>query len=226
MLISKAKGKGCKLFLSSTMLFRKEIQYIKDRINNYNEATNYMYHVGQYLPDWHPWESYKHFFVNEKRSNGCRELFAIELPWIIKTFGQVESIIVHKSKMTNLDIVYCDNYMVTIVHQTGHKGTIMLDIVSRKATRRLEIIGEEIYLMWEGTPQSLKEYDFKEKIDQPIETYSYIDKNHNYSENIIENAYVDEIREFLEILQGKEKISYTFEEDKIILGIIDQIEEQ
>ena len=35
--------------------------------------------LGQYLPDWHPWESYKSFFVSNKKTNGCRELFAIEL---------------------------------------------------------------------------------------------------------------------------------------------------
>lgn len=76
-----------RLFLSSTLLYRKDIQYIKDRVGE--ERVNYVYHVGQYLPDWHPWESYKDFFVGDKRTNGCREIMAIDLPWIESAFGKI-----------------------------------------------------------------------------------------------------------------------------------------
>ena len=84
-----AKKNGCVLFLSSTFFYREEIRYIRSQIDE-NRKWNYVYHIGQYLPDWHPWENYKEFFIGNKRTNGCRDIMAIELPWITKTFGEIE----------------------------------------------------------------------------------------------------------------------------------------
>ena len=42
------------LFLSSTFLYRDEIQYIENQVKHSSGRLNYIYHVGQYLPDWHP----------------------------------------------------------------------------------------------------------------------------------------------------------------------------
>lgn len=223
-LIEKARERGCILFLSSTMLYRKEIQYINNKVKDHQKPINYIYHVGQYLPDWHPWEHFKDFFVSNKRTNGCRELFAIELPWIINTFGDITSMTVQKGKMSKLDIDYNDNYIVTLVHETGHKGVLVLDVVSRNPVRRIEIIGEEIHVVWEGTPQTLTEYDIHEKEVNRVTTYEEIDKNDNYSANIIENAYADEIKHFIDVLQKGVPLIYTFEQDKEILKIIDAIE--
>lgn len=55
-----AKENGCKLFLSSTFLYREEINYIRSRIDE-NTKWNYVYHVGQYLPDCIPGKISKTF---------------------------------------------------------------------------------------------------------------------------------------------------------------------
>lgn len=57
-----ARQNNCKLFLSSTFLYREEISYIRNKITE-DKKWNYIYHVGQYLPDWHPWENYKDFLL-------------------------------------------------------------------------------------------------------------------------------------------------------------------
>ena len=80
-LIAKAAQKGLPLFLSSTMLYRAETQYIKRRVAAFAKPVNYIYHIGQYLPDWHPWENYKNFFVGDRRTGGVREIFGIDLPF-------------------------------------------------------------------------------------------------------------------------------------------------
>ena len=63
-LFETAEINNLELFVSSTPMYRKEIEYIKENVNNWRkkEKCRYMYHVGQYLPDWHTWESYKDFF--------------------------------------------------------------------------------------------------------------------------------------------------------------------
>lgn len=45
-LIAKAAQKGLPLFLSSTMLYRAETQYIKRRVAAFAKPVNYIYHIG------------------------------------------------------------------------------------------------------------------------------------------------------------------------------------
>lgn len=219
-----AKKNGLVLFLSSTFLYRDEIKEIKRLTMQLKGMVNYTYHIGQYLPDWHPWENYKDYFVGSERSNGCREIFAIELPWLVDVFGDIVKIDVVKSKMSNLDIEYNDNYLVIIQHETGHKGTMAVDVVSRKAVRNLEIFSEELYVHWDGCPTGLFLYDFEKKSDENIQLYIEIDQLTNYSSFIVENAYLNEIISFMDaVLEGKTPL-YSFEKDKRILEIIDRIE--
>ena len=219
-----ARRNNLVLFLSSTFLYRKEIEYIDHIIQNKTEPLRYQYHVGQYLPDWHPWEDYKTFFVANVRTNACREIFAIELPWICRVFGEIESISVEKSKITNLEIDYPDNYSIYIKHTTGYQGTLQVDIVSRIAERKLRIMGENTYITWNGKPDSLCIMDIENKKLQPIELYTSIDKIEGYSDNIIEDAYYSEVENFFKVIENGEEPKYSFEEDLKILNLIDTIE--
>lgn len=222
--IALAKQKNLVLFMSSTFLFREEIKKIKTLVNGANCKLNYSYHIGQYLPDWHPWESYKDFFVGDKRTNGCREIFAIELPWLIDTFGEIEKVDVVKSKMSSLSIDYNDNYLVLVQHKSGHKGTLNVDVVSRKAVRNFEVFGEQLYLNWNGSPTGLYVYDYETKTDVNIQLYKEIDQLDNYSSFVVENAYSSEIICFFKAVTEGEIPVYNFEKDKYILEIIDRIE--
>ncbi len=223
--IKLANDNGKTLFISSTFLYREEIQYIRNKVEDYNGMLNYSYHVGQYLPDWHPWESINNYFVSDKRTNGCRELFAIELPWIVKTFGKIKRVEVISKKSTNLPINYNDNYLVLIEHENGNSGMLAVDVVSRKAVRRLEVYGENVYLTWDGTPTTLKEYDYVQKQEKEIQLYTDVNKQEGYAAFVIENAYENELRTFLDVVNGEGVARHTFEEDIEIIEIIDKIEE-
>jgi predicted dehydrogenase len=222
--ITLARNKKLVLFLSSTFLYRDEIKHIKILTQQAKCMLNYTYHVGQYLPDWHPWEDYKNFFVRDKRTNGCRELFAIELPWLSVVFGEIIKVDVLKSKMSSLSIDYNDNYMVLIQHATGYKGILAVDIVSRKAVRNLEVFGERLYLTWDGSPNGLFVYDYDKKQNDNIQLYQDVDQLDNYSNLIVENAYLNEIISFFEAINTGKLPVYNFEKDKTILNIIDEIE--
>lgn len=219
-----SKQKGLTLFMSSTFLYREEIKKIRALVQQTDSTLNYTYHIGQYLPDWHPWENYKDFFVGNKRSNGCREIFAIELPWLVDVFGDIIKVDVIKSKISNLNIDYNDNYLLLIQHKNGHKGTLAVDVVSRKAVRNLEVYGEQLYLYWNGSPTGLYVYDFEAKKDVNIQLYEVIDQLNNYSSFVVENAYLNEIISFFQAVAEEKVPAYSFEKDKDILKIIDRIE--
>lgn len=222
MLLAKEKGKV--LFLSSTALYRKEMNYINNKVKSYNKKLAYNYHVGQYLPDWHPWENYKKSFFSEKRTNGCREILAIELPWILKAFGKVVDISVVSACMSDLEIEFDDYFNIQILHENGCIGTIIVDVVCREAVRKLEVFGESLYLEWRGTPDTLMEKNLETKLINSIDLYEEIDQMEGYSSTIIENQYLDELKVFFNVLENGEPIEYGFAEDWYTLEVIDNIE--
>lgn len=220
--IELAKNKKLVLFLSSTFLYREEIKSIRKRIVN-NRKWNYIYHIGQYLPDWHPWENYKDFFLGDKRTNGCREILAIELPWLVKTFGMLKNIQVMSGKMTDLKIDYNDNFLIQIEHDNGTKGSLIVDVVSPMAVRKMEIYSEGNYISWGGTPESLEEYNPKSKQLERILLSEETEHIEGYKAFIVENAYKNEIKEFFEVVLLGKKPIYGFEEDKDIIRLIDEL---
>lgn len=221
-----AHEKGVELFLSSTFLYREEIKYIREQLSILTtQKLNYIYHVGQYLPDWHPWENYKDFFVGKKETNACREIMAIDMPWLVNVFGKIKNIQVMKHKTTALDIDYPDTYFMLIEHENGNKGSFQVDVVSRKAVRNLEIYNEDVYFQWDGSPEGLSVYDVKEKKSKKISLYHEIEQRKEYSSFVIENAYFSEIQSFFDVMKKKKQTIYSFEDDLEILNWIDRIEE-
>lgn len=219
-----AKENDKLLFLSSTFLYREEIKKINSIIKNTEGKLNYTYHVGQYLPDWHPWENYNNFFVGDKRTNGCREIFAIELPWLVEVFGKIVNVNVVKSKISSLNIEYNDNYLLIVEHESGNKGSLAVDVISRKAVRNLEVFGENLFLSWDGSPNGLIKYNYKTKQEEKITLYESPEQLETYSSFIVENAYYDEITTFFESINGYAEPLYCFEKDLEIIKIIDNIE--
>ena len=224
-LMSMAKESGTVLFLSSTMLYRGEINFIMDSVKKFDGPVSYIYHIGQYLPDWHPWENYKNFFVGDKRTGGVREIFGIDLPWLLDTFGPVKSLHVEKDKISQLEVDYPDSYFVTLRHENGVKGMLAVDVVSPKAVRNFECFGEGLHLFWEGNPKSLYTFDHDKGEKLPVNTYESFEHDSRYSDNIVENAYVDELQNFLGVLAGREEARYSFEKDLETIRLIEAIEE-
>lgn len=222
--ISLAKSQNVILFLSSTFLYREEIHHITNKIKSTNPGF-YRYHVGQYLPDWHPWESYKSFFVANKKTNACRELFAIELPWLQNAFGAiVDCKVVHK-KLSDLDIPYDDTYMVLAEHESGTIGMLQIDVVSRKAIRDFEFSNENTLIAWDGSPQGLRQMNMKTKTVEIVDLYSgNAMHKEGYANFVVENAYYNELIAFIEAVQNGENNHYGFKEDLQTLNLIDQIE--
>lgn len=222
--IALAKEKNVNLFISSTPIYREEMRFVTQQILKCGENVCYTYHVGQYLPDWHPWENCKNFFVGEKRTNGCREIFAIELPWMIKAFGEIDRCHVVKKKLLDIGLDFCDCYIVHVCHKNGNVGTLIVDVVARKPIRELRIIGANTFISWNGTTDSLVIRDNDSGDCVSINLYDDVERNEMYNATIVENGYINEIGQFFEECIGKVSPVYTFEDDKRVIEIIDNIE--
>ena len=220
--IAKAAAKGLPLFLSSTMLYRRETQYIKAQVQQFGKPVHYIYHIGQYLPEWHPWENYKNFFVGNARTGGVREILGIDLPWLLDAFGPVESLTVQVDSISDLGLPYPDCATLLLRHVSGAQGVLAADVVSPKAVRNFECFGDGLHLFWEGNPKAL--YRFADGEKQFVDTYGDFTHDPRYSDNIVENAYVDELANFFAVLQGRETPRWSFEKDRAVIALMDQVQ--
>lgn len=210
-------------FLSSTPMYRAEMELIH-AVTRHESSITYNYHVGQYLPDWHPWESYAGFFAGDKRTNGCREIFAIELPWMMQAFGEIIDVQVSRKHSTDLTIQYDDTYIVILTHARGNTGVFCVDVCCRKPVRHLELYNQNLYITWDGTPDSLYSFDIETNIMRNIEISERVEPDPCYAPFVNEDAYFKEVLAFLACIDGQDVPMYTLEKDKKTLEMIDRIE--
>ena len=84
------------------MLYRGETQYIKRRVQEFSKPVNYIYHIGQYLPIGTHGKTTKTFLWAISRTGGVREIFGIDLPWLLDTVRPGEACVCGKDKLSAL----------------------------------------------------------------------------------------------------------------------------
>jgi predicted dehydrogenase len=211
-------------FLSSTPLYDREVREISRFVSNAGKIA-YRFHVGQYLPDWHPWERYSDFFIGAKRTNGCREIMAIEFPWLLKAFGPLVDVSVDKLSLSGLKIDYPDTIVMTLRHQHGTTGQFIVDVVSRVAKHELEIFGEDISLNWNGRPNSIVLWKGDGAGERQVRMYDEVEHQEGYAETIIEDPYVEEVTAFFEGIDNPDRpYIHTYADSWAMLKLLDHIE--
>lgn len=109
------------------------------------------YLTGQYLPDWHPWEHIRDFYVSRRETGGAREIVPFELTWLNEIFGEPEALACVKSKVTDMDADIDDIYYCLLRYPQGPLANITIEVVSRpKAVRQLHVVGSEGRLVFSG----------------------------------------------------------------------------
>lgn len=212
------------VFLSSTMLFRSENRWILQHHSMVGERKHYSYHVGQYLPDWHPWERYDAFFVGAARTNAIREILCIELPWLLRAFGDIAEYQCQWGRTSSLSLPYPDTCQLLFRHANGAMGALTVDCVSRKAIRQLRICGEEGTILWEGNAESLRFLPPSGDPLFPLMEEKGLERQAGYAEFVSETPYLEELRCFFDMIEGRAEKVYSYGEHRNILRFVDALE--
>ncbi|MFX1385068.1 MAG: Gfo/Idh/MocA family protein [Promethearchaeota archaeon] len=211
---------------SSTLRFHPSVKKVKELVDNNEIGTlcTFTYHAGQYLPDWHPWENVTDFYASKRETGGAREIVAFELRWLTWIFGDIKSVYGDVKKTLDFGADIDDIYQVLLFFKSGLVAHMLIDVVSRVFYRTLRLLGEEGVIEWEWLEKKVKCY--KSKINN-WEIYNLGSGTtiEGYDESVIEEPYINELKEFLDAVKGKDKASFTLEEDYHILDILYKIEE-
>lgn len=216
-----------KICPSCTLRYHPAIKLIKKLVDygSIGKVSHFSYHSGQYLPDWHPWEKITDFYVSNRNTGGCREIVPFELTWLNWLFGDIDRIVGYKSKTINLDADIDDVYVSSIKYKNGILGTLLVDIVSRYAIRKLIINGDNGQIQWDWNNNKVDVYDSFEK-----RWITYRDpQGHSaegYNKNIVEEMYIAEMKDFIDSIKYQKPFPNTLEEDYQILQYLYQLEDE
>ena len=215
-------------FIGHNMMFHPIVENIIKfyNENDIGEVVNIQCQVGQWLPDWHPYENYKNAYYARKDLGGGVALTLIhEIHLALELAGLPVSVVGEVSKYNKLDLEVdvCSDLMIK--HKTGAVSQIHLDYIQQPSHRsglitfemgwlsydftRIELIGQkkgdDAHVVW-----SDKNYDYnKAYIDQMIEFVCFVEEGrlkHKYdAESSVESLKV--VESLLESNNSGKKVS-------------------
>jgi len=209
---------------SCTFRYFPAIKIIKKivRSGRIGKILSFTYHLGQYLPDWHPWEDYRRIYFAQKETGGCREMFVFELIWLLDLLGsKVKKVKGFVKKISDLEMPADDVYSANLLFENNVVGNMMIDVISRWPFRTLRLIGTEGILEWEWLAYQLKIFNVKNKKWKTLK----IKKGRKEKGYVAtEDMYQEEMDHFLKALKREKKYPYSFREDQTILKTLVKLE--
>ena len=180
------------------------------------------HHVGQYLPDWHPWEDYRTYYVAKRETGAAREIVPFELNWLTYLFGPVTHGNCLKAKVSSLEVDIDDIYSTVLRFASGVQGTMVIEVISRPAIRQARIIGEEGTLIWDWPNAKVREYRaqtgaWEEYPDPPP-------VRGPGGAWVAENMYIAEMAGYLEAIRQNAAWPLSLEADHALLLALEALE--
>ncbi len=211
---------------SSNVMFHPSVIKIQEILiaKKIGKPCIFNFHSGSFLPEWHPWEKLEDYYVFEKETGGGRDQIMWELSWIYQLMGKPKTVFGHTKKMGDFHANIFDVYNLQVEFENNVMGNIVVDVIQIPSTRYCEIIGTEGTIKWDYENKIVKYYNNDSKkwilYSESDDYKGYLQEKHKHGfaskdEGFVE-SYVDEMKEFLEIVKGKEP-KFTFYEEKILL---------
>lgn len=221
---AEAEEAGVLIAPSCTLRFHPAIRKIKEIAcgGAFGKITNFTYVMGQYLPDWHPWEDISKFYVGKKETSGSREMVPFELTWLLDVTGMPTDVCGYYGRTMDLGVDIEDTYCL-VMKFDDHIGTLSCDVVARFATRSLILNLERAQVRWSWEEKAVRLYDAETGEWRVLDLQAGAAAA-GYNENITEDMYVDELRCFLDAVRGEGTFPNTLAQDAAVLGIMDAVE--
>ena len=212
---------------SATMLFHPAIRQIAEIISRGEIGTvaNVVHHMGNYLPDWHTYEKVSDFYVSKRETGGAREIVPFEMTWLAGIFGLPQRVSGHVRKTIPIEgAEEIDDTYNCILDYGKFLMVLLVDVVARPSTRRTLINGSKGQLVWDWSENCVRVYDVvKDAWDR--RPYDAGQAAAGYNSNIGETMYIEEIRNFLDAVQGLRPYINTLEKDHAVLKMLYTVEE-
>ncbi len=220
-----AKAAGVLIAPSCTLRFHPSVKAIRDIVTSgrFGKVTSFDYYMGQYLPDWHPWEDVRTFYVGKRETSASREMVPFELTWLVDVVGWPREAVGFLGQTLDMGVDIDDTYAIALRGE-GWIGSITVDVVARYALRSLVLNLEGAQVQWRWDEKVVKVYDAETREWTEIVEPETVAAAAGYNANIIEQMYIDEMDAFRRAVAGSAPFPSTLADDITVLGILEAVE--
>lgn len=194
----KVKQKRLPVMVGYNLRFHPQLQEIKRMLKKklLGKIWGVRTEIGQYLPDWHPWEDYREGYSAQRVLGGGIALDAIhEIDYLRWLFGEITKVSAFAQKVSNLQIDTEDYVEAILWFRNGVVGQLHQDYLQRVASRGLKIIGEKGTLVWD-----IRNTELKYVLTKDNKWRKKRLKRFDYNK-----LYLDELKEFLDCVKNKKQ---------------------
>jgi predicted dehydrogenase len=208
---------------SCTMRFHPSVRVVRDLVASeaIGAVSAFTYHSGQWLPDWHPWEDYREYYVSKRATGACREIVPFELVWLTWILGDVSGALAVRAKLSSLETDIDDVYQVLLKFSQGTLGHLLVDVIARVPFRTARFLGEQGVIEWVASEHIVRAFTAHDGVwteyaePAPIVEEGYL---------AAENMYIEETRAFVATLTDSTPYPYSLEEDRSVLRVLQAAE--
>ncbi|MBI4488557.1 MAG: Gfo/Idh/MocA family oxidoreductase [Deltaproteobacteria bacterium] len=206
------QDRGLWMMVAYSMRFHPGIVKLKTLLDE--RAVGHVLSVraecGQYLPDWHPWEDYRGWYMSKEDQGGGAILdMSHEIDYLRWFFGDVEELTAVVTKVSDLDIDTDDLSEVILRFCSGLLGSLHLDLLQRVYRRTSTIIGTEGTITWDYNAHAVQLYTAGSGRWQ---TFEYAFDRNAY--------FIEELKHFLACLRGEAEPKVDFEDGRKTLKVV------
>jgi len=196
-LIKNAAKKKLLTYVGYNLRFHSGLNIVKKMIddNKIGRILSAHIEVGQYLPDWHPWQDYREGYTAQKKLGGGIILDAShEIDYACWLMGEVKEVFCFANKISNLKVETEDIAEILLKFKSNVVALVHLDFIQRAYSRSCKLIGEEGTIIWDFMDKSVKVYSTENK---KWEVYGIKEEPND--------MYLKEIKHFIRCLSEKEE---------------------
>ena len=211
-LIERANERKLVVMVGFNLRFHPNLQRIKKLLDEerIGKIICARVQLGQYLPDWHPWEDYRKSYSAQRALGGGIILDAVhELDYIRWFLGDAKELFCYADKLSDLEIDTEDIAEILLRFETRAIAEIHMDYVQRSYSRSCQLIGDEGTIIWNFNENRVKLYSAENKQWQ-----TFPEPNFDYNE-----TYVQEMKHFIQCVIGNRKTPVNGLEGKRVLEI-------
>ena len=166
--------------------------------------------VGQYLPDWRPWQNYRESYSAIREMGGGILLDGShELDYICWILGYPTELTCRAERISNLDVDVEDSAWIHLRFADRRRAELHLDFVQRTYTRTCKVVGEGGTALWDYSSHAVQWYSAREKRWRAI-PYAFEPND----------TYVAEIRHFLDSLCDGSSVT-DLEEGQAVVKLVE-----
>jgi predicted dehydrogenase len=194
-LMATLKSRGVWAMVGYSMRFHPGVLEVKKVVESgvLGRVLGVRAEVGQYLPDWHPDEDYRRWYMSHESQGGGALLdLSHEIDYLRWLLGEVAEVSAAVTHVSDLDLDTDDLSELILRFENGVIGNVHVDLVQRQYRRHCSIVGTNGTALWDystGTVE-LRMAD------------SALDEIRNY-EDARNDQFVDQLSHYLACLRGE-----------------------